>query len=408
MLSHIQDALHIEHIDCWITYCDEHSDPYFETFMSKGTIVAAIGIVTKDSSVIIAHSLDIANIVCPLGTRVIEYVTRDHLWTVVESELANFKYPAAIGLNYSTFGDAGLDVLRHGQFLLITDRISAMYSKNSLPVSFVSAERVLYASIERRSATELTKMGLAARRAHELIEDSFKQIVVGMTEKEIAQLVHNSMEVPPEYFKDNDVVSESFAWTRELCPIVLAGPNLRSGGHSMASDYVTKSGDTLYFDFGVTLTFKDGTRWSSDIQRMGYFLREDETSPPATIQRVFDTLIGAIDRGIAALTVGTFGHVVDTIVRKCITDAGYPEYNHATGHAIGNSPHAPGAILGQKVGKRAELRVQPNGVYTIEPRIAIENGGSIEEMVVATDHGGVILSPRQLHMYIVPYGPAAL
>ncbi len=45
--------------------------------------------------------------------------------------------------------------------------------------------------------------------------------------------------------------------------------------------------------------------------------------------------------------------------------------------------------------------IQNHGVYTIEPRVTIINGGSIEEMVYVTENGGVSLSERQKDLYII-------
>ena len=95
------------------------------------------------------------------------------------------------------------------------------------------------------------------------------------------------------------------------------------------------------------------------------------------------------------------GYELDEIVRKEILSAGYPDYNHSTGHAIGESAHNPGALIGTRERKLAKLRVQPKGVYTLEPRIPISNGGSIEEMVVFTNKGGEPLCEPQKELYLI-------
>ena len=92
---------------------------------------------------------------------------------------------------------------------------------------------------------------------------------------------------------------------------------------------------------------------------------------------------------------------IDAIVRNLILNAGYPDYNHATGHAIGQEAHGLGAILGNKGSSTSALKIQSKGVYTIEPRIAISNGGSVEEMILAEDGGGVFISPRQKKLYLI-------
>lgn len=160
-------------------------------------------------------------------------------------------------------------------------------------------------------------------------------------------------------------------------------------------------GFTVYFDFGVTLTFSDGSRWSSDIQRMGYVLKRGERQAPPEVERIFRVLRAAIDLGMRAARPGVQGFGVDEIVRGYITNAGYPDYGHATGHAIGELPHSPGVLLAPRRRPPAKLELQSNAVYTIEPRIAVENGGSIEEMVLVSEEGAVPLSPPQRSLYLV-------
>ena len=84
-----------------------------------------------------------------------------------------------------------------------------------------------------------------------------------------------------------------------------------------------------------------------------------------------------------------------------ILENGYPDYNHSTGHAIGEEAHSPGTLLGLKENKLSNLIVQETGVYTIEPRIAIPNGGSIEEMVYVSKDGGIPVSRRQKELYLL-------
>ena len=134
-----------------------------------------------------------------------------------------------------------------------------------------------------------------SRRANEILESTFKKIKTGMTEKEIAKIVKDELKTTPDYFKEFGVVNEDFSWG-EPCPIVLVGKNLKLGGHTSPSDTVFKKGDTIYFDFGVKLTI--GKRdYCSDIQRMGYALKEGEEVASKEVQEVFDTLVYAIKNG---------------------------------------------------------------------------------------------------------------
>ena len=186
-----------------------------------------------------------------------------------------------------------------------------------------------------------------------------------------------------------------------MCPVVLTGTNLKKGGHSCASERKFMPGDTIYFDFGVKITLKNDKQYSSDIQRMGYALKKGETSAPEPIQRVFDTLVDAINMGMQKCTPSAKGYEIDECVRGYIMHKGYLSYDHATGHPVGQTAHSPGTSLSAKGHKRSSLFLQENGVYTIEPRIQIENGGSVEEMIMVTKKGGQPLCPPQKKLYYV-------
>ena len=134
---------------------------------------------------------------------------------------------------------------------------------------------------------------------------------------------------------------------------------------------------------------------------MGYALRRNEKTAPENVQKVFDTLVSAVKLGIDNLTPSKCGSDIDQLVRTYIIEKGYPDYNHATGHPVGENAHSPGTSLSPKGHKRSEMMLQENGVYTIEPRIQIENGGSIEEMVQVTKNGGVALCPPQKQLYLI-------
>lgn len=244
-------------------------------------------------------------------------------------------------------------------------------------------------------------MKIAADRAIDILEEAFRRMKENMTELEIVALVHDIFNEKTVNEKIEGVISEDYSWKKDICPIVLVGPSLEKGGHAMASNQKLQKGHTIYFDFGVSLTFEDGEKVCSDLQRMGYLLKENEETAPPEVERVFRTLIKSIDIGIEGIKPNMKGYEVDKVVRDYILENGYPDYNHSTGHAIGEEAHSPGTLLGLKENKLSNLIVQETGVYTIEPRIAIPNGGSIEEMVYVSKDGGIPVSRRQKELYLL-------
>lgn len=254
---------------------------------------------------------------------------------------------------------------------------------------------------DRKAPKTIERLKIAADRALSILEETFNNLHENMTELDIVNLTHNITENKKHNEKIPDVIDEQYSWKEDLCPIVLVGPSLEKGGHAIASNQKLTKGLTIYFDFGVSLIFSDGEKVSSDLQRMGYFLKDNETSVPKEVKDVFDTLVKSIDIGIEIIKPNLKGYEIDEKVRGYITNKGYPSYNHSTGHSIGEEAHNPGALIGTRESKLANLEIQKFGVYTIEPRIAINNGGSIEEMVYVTENGGVPLSRRQKELYLV-------
>lgn len=401
-IERVQNLIARNNANLWIMYCDEKSDPYFIKYISSKTIVPAIALINKDNCFLIVNSLDSDNLKeVGQNVSVLVYENENQMIDLIKQSIIKLNYPSPISLSYTTMNDIQTDIIGYGTYLYLNDILSSIYEKNETYLSFCSAENLIYALKDSKDETELSRMRMAANRALQILEDTFKKISVGMSEKEIVDVVHQIFMEKPSYFEKEGVINEEYAWDEDLCPIVLVGPSLKKGGHATSSDEVLKKGYTIYFDFGVTLTFQDGNKVSSDLQRMGYVLNDNEETPPQEVMRVFNTLIDAIEKGIKNIRHGLKGYEIDKIVRSVILDAGYPDYNHSTGHAIGEEAHNPGALLGKQEKKQANLTIQLNGVYTIEPRISIINGGSIEEMVQVTENGGLPLCKPQKSLYII-------
>lgn len=385
----------------WIMYNSENCDPYFSKFITNKTIVPSLCILSNQNKFLIAHALDVENLRCFDG-EVLTYDGENSLIQIMTDILNKLKYPPVIYLNYSDKLDSQTDVLGYGTYRFITDNIIAEYKqKNITPPNFKSADTLIYQLLDSKTDEDIFYLKLAANRALEILNIAFKKIKIGMTEKQILNLVHNISSFKSKNLRRYNVVKETFSWEKELCPIVLVGPNLEKGGHSEAGNQILRPGDTVYMDFGIQIHLKDGRKYSSDLQRMGYALKPKEFSVPNEVKKVFSTLYQAIDIGIKNCKPGIKGYEIDKIVRDHITEKGYPSYNHATGHPVGETAHSPGTSISPKGHKRSGLFLQENGVYTIEPRIQIKNGGSIEEMVQVTPSGGITLCERQKSLYII-------
>lgn len=397
----LQSIMKEQNIETWLMYSEEHSDCIFDKYICDATIVPACAIITQSQIHLIINTLDSDNIDT---TKYIVHTYGINQCTIKEvifSVLEQCDFPNKIALSYTTHNDVLVDKLGYGIYQYLIPDIQKFYYRNNRQLDFCSAENIIYALLDKKTEKTVKRMKLAADRAIDILEEAFRRIHENMTEIEIVKLVHTIFEEKASQEKIKGVVSENYSWAKELCPIVLVGPSLQKGGHAMAGNQKLQKGHTIYFDFGVSLVFEDGEKVCSDLQRMGYLMKENETTVPQYVKNIFSTLVKAIDIGINNIKPNMKGYEIDELVRQYIINNGYPDYNHSTGHAIGEEAHSPGTLLGLKENKLSNLIIQEAGVYTIEPRIAIPNGGSIEEMVYVTEAGGISISRRQKELYIL-------
>lgn len=233
--------------------------------------------------------------------------------------------PQKIAINYS-LNDVLGDGLGYGLYQVLLGYLEGTPYSDRL----VSAEKIIQAVRGRKTPAEVIRINQAIQTTYEIYDETFDEVRVGMSEKEIAKLMHGKLEkrgLDP-------------AWDLVHCPIVNNGPD-SPVGHVTPTDIKLEKGHLVHFDFGV-----EQDQYTSDIQRMMYFLGEGETEPPAEVKRGFETVLLALQEAVKAMKPGVAGHKIDTIAREIVTDAGYEEFMHATGHQMGRKVHDGGGIVG--------------------------------------------------------------
>lgn len=404
MTDLIQDILKKYNKKIWVMYNNENSDKLFCKYFTKHLASNTICIISPDKIYIILSSLDKDNInklkYNKDKVKFFTYKNKAELDKLIEEIFANLGFCSEICLNFSTMSDRNVDILSHGDYVLLTKILKRPYLKYKKKIKFSSAEKIIYDLESRKTEKEISRLRLLGDITNRILEETFKKIKVGDTEIEIVNITHNiTDEIMKLYIGSNNIISYDMAW--DNCPIVLTGVNLKKGGHSLPSTKKLYKGDTIYFDFGIKATFDDEMILYTDMQRMGYALKKNEFAPPKAVMKVFKTLVNSISDGIDEMRAGVKAYKVDSIVREKILKSGYPDYNHATGHPVGKEVHDIGAVISLKKSKLANLRLIENGVYTLEPRINIPNGGSIEEMIQVTKFGGVPITKIQDEIYLV-------
>ena len=223
----------------WILYSSENSDPYFSKFITDKTIVPSMCILSNKEKFLIAHSLEFENIKDFDGNLTM-YEGENSLLENMRNTLKKLSFPKNIFLNYSDKMDSQTDVLGYGAYRFISDNILQLYKQfGKEPPKFKSGDIFIYSLMDRKTQNDIFYLKIAAQRALEILNLSFKKMKIGMTEKQIANLIQNIYSFKPMYFKKYGIIKEKFSWEKELCPIVLVGPNIKK-----AIDIATSAGKT--------------------------------------------------------------------------------------------------------------------------------------------------------------------
>ena len=386
----------------WVMENKENSDRIFKDYVTDKLFSSTYIIVSKDIAYVFVHKLDEGNIkvLKNQNCKIFIYDTNLVLIEKIKYVLDEHNYPKNILLSYTTMSDNNTDIITYSTYVRITKLFRKLYKENNKKISFKSAQMNIYDIISKNSNDDIKKLKVLASITDEILKESFNEIKEYQTEIEIAQNTKNIMRKYMDNIKEKyNIIDYDLAW--DICPIVLVGKNLKKGGHALPTDNKIVPGDTIYFDFGIKAVYKDGAILYTDMQRMGYLLKKNEKHAPDDVERVFKTLASSIECGIKNMKQGIKAYKIDEIVRGKILKAGYPDYPHATGHPVGKEVHASGALISPKQSKRANLKLVENAVYTLEPRINIENGGSIEEMILITKNGAIPLCNIQKELYLI-------
>jgi Xaa-Pro aminopeptidase len=292
--------------------------------------------------------------------------------------------PGRIAIDYS-IDSPSADGLTYGRYLKLLELLEGTDYKDRL----MSAESIIAKLRGRKSAEEIRRIEKAIEVTLAIYDKVTTHVKPGMTEQEVAGFITGERlktGLPP-------------AWEEDHCPSVFTGPQ-ETGAHSGPTDKVLERGHVFNLDFGVVVE-----KYCSDLQRTWYILKEGETQPPGQVLKGFDTIVESIRLAFEAIKPGVNGYDIDKIAREYIVSRGYKEYPHALGHQVGRSAHDGSALLApdwERYGKLPFLPLEEGQVFTIEPRLYIDQGVvTVEEMIVVTKDGAKWLSQPQKEIYII-------
>jgi Xaa-Pro aminopeptidase len=375
----ILDALGL---DAWLTFGRETSDggdPALPLILGRSVTWQSAFIVTRSGErVAVVGSHDAESIKSlDAWSQVIGYV-QSIRGPLIET-LSKFN-PVKIAINYS-MDDPKADGLSHGLWLLLREYLG----QTPFIDRFVSADGVIRALRGRKSPAELDRIRRAIATTDAVFAEIARFARPGRSEVEIHRFMHERAAAR----------GVGLAWDPQGCPIVSTGPQSMTGHAVPSAKLAITPGQIFHLDFGVRQD-----EYCSDLQRAWYVPRERETAPPDDVQRAFDTIVAAIEAAKRALRPGVECWRIDAIARQVIVDAGYPEYDHATGHQVGRAAHDGGGVLGprwERYGRTPLFLVEQDQVFTLELGIQVPQRGylGLEEMVIVSDSGCEWLSTPQ-------------
>lgn len=162
--------------------------------------------------------------------------------------------------------------------------------------------------------------------------------------------------------------------------------------HHVTDDSKGKLGDCVILDIGG---FKNA--YASDMTRTVFL---GEVSDRA--KEIYDIVVEANMRGIAAAKPGNRMCDVDAACRDYITEKGFgPYFTHRTGHSIGLEDHEFGDVSSVN-----EDIIKPGQCFSVEPGIYLPDEGigvRIEDLVIITEDGCEVLNDYTKDLIIVPF-----
>ena len=208
------------------------------------------------------------------------------------------------------------------------------------------------------------------RHACKIADEGFAHIIrfikPGMTEMEVAAELEHHMRM---------LGSE-----RPAFQTIIASGVRGSLPHGVASDKVIARGELVTMDFGAVCA-----GYHSDITRTICVGRAD-----ARQRELYDAVLTAQQRALAALRPGVTGIEVDRVARDYLAEHNLNQYfGHGLGHSLGLEIHEEPRL--SKAGKEV---LQPNMLITDEPGVYIPSWGGIriEDTVLITADGSEALT----------------
>ncbi len=380
-------ALNKFNVDMWIIAGQESSintEPMLDVFTDNDFIGMTAVIFTKEKAYAISTPLD-ANGYRHEGV-FDEVFVFDSTFEETLAEVVKKLNPNKIALNYSRENPAS-DGLTVG----IYNRLKKGFELADYRGEVISAQKICEMVRSMKTEEEVAAIKYACEQTQVIFDEAKDFIKAGVNLREIVQFFQNQTESK----------GYGYSWPKSCNPGVFSGPDCPSG-HMGAVDLLVEKGHLVNIDFGITIN-----GYSSDMQRMYYILKDDETDAPEDVKAAFYAIRDGIKKAADYLKTGVLGIDVDSVAREYITGLGYPSWGSALGHQLGRVAHDGGCLLAPEKPRynRDDLIRSPilkNSVFTLEPNVKTRCGGiGLEEDVVVKDDKAYFLVEPQQELYLI-------
>jgi Xaa-Pro aminopeptidase len=269
---------------------------------------------------------------------------------------------AELGLSRVGFEDALVPVASYWQ----------LQSQLGNTVELVPAGNAVDQQRQVKDERELAYIRKALSLTDQAFEHAAAQLREGMTERELAHMIDQSL---------RNLGSDGQAFDT----IVASGPNAAKPHHAPGDRAIVAS-EPVIIDMGARVH-----GYCGDLTRTIWV-----GQPGDQLGTMYRLVAEAQRAAIAAVAGGVGASEVDRAVREVFAAAGLDQYFvHGTGHAIGLRIHEAPFL-----GRNSQDILQTGNVVTIEPGIYIPGWGGvrIEDVVVVTDDGceNLTASPKLL------------
>jgi Xaa-Pro aminopeptidase len=235
-------------------------------------------------------------------------------------------------------------------------QLNETLKKKKVRTQMVPVEGLVESVRAVKEPEEIELIKKAAAITDAAFEKVVKNIMLGMTEKELA-------------WELEKLLKESGSQVLPFEIIVASGPRAALP-HAKPSERVIEDGDAVVIDMGAKY---EG--YACDLTRTVCAGKADNT-----FKKVYNTVLKAQKTAIAKIGKGISGKEADRAAREIIVKAGYGEaFGHSLGHGVGLAAHEP-----PRLGPKSEDTLKNGMVFTIEPGVYISGWGGvrIEDTVV--------------------------